>query len=76
MSFQAKLRARLALPIMVAPMFLVRKATLVIGSCTAGVIGTPTRNHCRSDAEFEDQLATINHALMAAREENSASKGE
>ena len=63
-------RARLALPAMVAPMFLVSGVELVVASCGAGLIGTLTRNHCRSDEEFEDQLVRVNAALDRMREAN------
>lgn len=63
MSLPASLRERMRLPAMVAPMFLVSGTNLVIESCKAGLIGTLTRNHCRSDEEFEQQLATVRDAL-------------
>ena len=38
-------------------------------ACTAGLIGTLTRNHCRCDEEFEQQLATVRDALLRAFEQ-------
>jgi len=51
-------------------MFLVSNTDLVIESCRAGLIGALTRNHCRSDAEFEQQLATVRRALERSSEED------
>src|ERR1700693_4208937 len=68
MALPASLRSRLLLPAMVAPMFLVSGTELVIESRKAGLIGTLTRNHCRSDEEFEAQLVAV-HDAMAALEQ-------
>jgi nitronate monooxygenase len=48
---------------MAAPMFLVSGTELVIESCKAGLIGTLTRNHCRSHEEFVAQLIAVREAL-------------
>ncbi len=53
---------------MVAPMFLVSGTELVKASCAAGLIGTLTRNHCRTDEEFEAQLGEVNAAMRALAE--------
>jgi nitronate monooxygenase len=71
MSLPASIRERLRMPAMVAPMFLVSGVDLVIASCKAGLIGTLTRNHCRSDEEFEKQLFTVRDALVSAREQQA-----
>jgi len=49
-------------------MFLVSSAALVIESCRAGLIGTLTRNHCRSAEEFERDLQTVRESLRRAHE--------
>lgn len=67
MALPAELRERLRLPAMVAPMFLVSGVELAIASCKAGLVGSLTRNHCRSDEEFEGQLRAVNAALAEGR---------
>jgi len=56
MALPSDLRDRLALPVFVAPMFLVSTPALAIASCAAGLVGSLTRNHCRDLAEMEAQL--------------------
>ncbi len=61
--FAEKVRPRLSVPLIAAPMFRVSGPDLVIAACKAGVIGAfPTAN-CRSDAEFAEWLARIADAL-------------
>jgi nitronate monooxygenase len=72
MSLPADLRKRLRLPAMVAPMFLVSGVELAIASCRAGLVGSLTRNHCRSDEAFEMQLVAVTAALAETRAEESA----
>ncbi len=62
----AAIKARLALPVIAAPMFLVSGPELVIAACRAGVIGAfPTLN-ARQTAELESWCATIKATLAAA----------
>lgn len=68
MALSAELHARLRLPAMVAPMFLVSCPELAIAACKTGIIGSLTRNHCRSDEEFEQQLRTVRDALQHERD--------
>lgn len=49
-------------------MFLVSGTELVIESRKAGLIGTLTRNHCRSQEEFDAQLVTVRNAIAAVQE--------
>jgi nitronate monooxygenase len=56
------------LPAIAAPMFLVTGVDLVAESCLAGLAGALTRNHCRSDEEFDAQLAEVRVRLSQARE--------
>lgn len=59
MSLPATIRARLRLPVIAAPMFLVSGPDLVIAACRAGVIGSfPTAN-CRTTDELERWFARI-----------------
>jgi nitronate monooxygenase len=62
----AAIKARLALPVIAAPMFLVSGPELVIAACKAGVIGAfPTLN-ARPIAELERWFDQITSALAAA----------
>lgn len=70
MALPAGFRERMTLPAVVAPMFLVSGVDLAVESCKAGFVGTLTRNHCRTEEEFEDQLAAVGEALARAREED------
>jgi nitronate monooxygenase len=63
MSLPPSIQKRLTLPAMVAPMFLCSGVDLVAESCKAGLIATLTRNHCRTDAEFEAQITTVRERL-------------
>lgn len=66
MSLPAALRARLRLPLIAAPMFLVSGPALVKAACRAGVIGSfPTAN-CRTVEELEVWLADIKEATVGA----------
>jgi nitronate monooxygenase len=69
MSLPAALKARLRLPLIAAPMFLVSGPALVKAACRAGVIGSfPTAN-CRSVEELDAWLADIAHDLARAADE-------
>jgi nitronate monooxygenase len=69
MSFPAALRARLRLPLIAAPMFLVSGPALVKAACRAGVIGSfPTAN-CRTVEELDRWLADIGDDLAHATDE-------
>ncbi|MDB5669773.1 MAG: Nitronate monooxygenase [Alphaproteobacteria bacterium] len=70
MSLPAELRKRLRLPAMVAPMFLVSGVELAIASCAAGLVGSLTRNHCRSEEAFEEELVAVKAALADALEQD------
>jgi nitronate monooxygenase len=63
MSLPAALKARLTLPLIAAPMFLVSGPALVKAACRAGVVGAfPTAN-CRSVAELDGWLADMGDCL-------------
>lgn len=62
----ARLTAGLALPLVVAPMFLVSGPDLVIASCRAGVIGALPSLNARTTAIFDEWLTRIGTELAAA----------
>jgi len=68
MSLPSDLRARLRLPAMAAPMFLCSGVDLAVAACKGGIIGSLTRNHCRSDEEFSAQIVAVSDALKAGRD--------
>lgn len=59
----ARLTAGLALPALVAPMFLVSGRELVIASCRAGVIGTLPSLNARTTEIFDTWVGEIESAL-------------
>src|SRR5262245_31539363 len=59
MSLPAPLRARLRLPLIAAPMFLVSGPELVIAACRSGVIGAFPTVNCRTGAELDQWLGRI-----------------
>jgi nitronate monooxygenase len=63
MALAEELRGSLTLPAFAAPMFLVSGTELAIACCTAGIVGSLTRNHCRDFEEMEAQLKTVREAL-------------
>jgi nitronate monooxygenase len=70
MSLPAALRARLRLPLIAAPMFLVSGPALVKAACRAAVIGSfPTAN-CRTLEELDHWLADIGQDLTCAADES------
>ena len=69
MALSPALRARLRLPLIAAPMFLVSGPVLVTAACRAGVIGSfPTAN-CRTVEELDRWLADMRDALKRAADE-------
>ncbi|MDP1753861.1 MAG: nitronate monooxygenase [Reyranella sp.] len=69
MALPAALRARLRIPLIAAPMFLVSGPALVKAACRAGVIGSfPTAN-CRTVAELDHWLAEMADDLKRAADE-------
>ncbi len=69
MSLPAALKARLRLPLIAAPMFLVSGPALVKAACRAGVIGSfPTAN-CRTVEELDGWLAAMADDLRRTADE-------
>jgi len=59
----ARIRGRMRLPLIAAPMFLVSGIDLVVAACLCGAIGAfPTAN-CRTPQELDRWLATIRRRL-------------
>jgi nitronate monooxygenase len=63
MSLDPALRARLRLPAVCAPMFLVTGPDLVREACLAGIIGGLPRQNARTLEQFTEWLAAIRRAL-------------
>ena len=59
----ARLRDRLALPLIAAPMFLVSDVELVVAACRFGVIGAFPTVNCRSSEELDVWLGDIETRL-------------
>ena len=74
MSLPDHIRARLTIPAVCAPMFLVTTAELVREACLAGVVGGLPRQNARSIEEFEAWLAMIRAAIDAKREAQPTAK--
>lgn len=68
MALANELRARLTLPVVAAPMFLCSSVELAAAACTAGIMGSLTRNHCRDIEEFEAQLKAVHEHLSRFRD--------
>jgi nitronate monooxygenase len=74
MGLQSKIRERLTLPVVVAPMFLCSGDELAIEACKAGVVGSLTRNHYRDLEELDARLAAVTGALAPFRAANPGRK--
>lgn len=74
MALAQDIRERLTLPAVVAPMFLCSGVELAAAACSAGIIGSLTRNHCRDMEEFEAQLKAVDERLTRFRDATSERK--
>ena len=72
MPLPESLRARMALPVVCAPMFLASSPELAAACMTSGIAGSLTMNHCRDLAEWEQQLAHVSEAV--ARHEGAGGR--
>ena len=63
----AELRARLALPVVVAPMFLVSGPDLVLAACRSGVIGSFPAPNARTIEILDDWMGRITRELASAQ---------
>src|SRR6516165_9979012 len=60
--------ARLALPVIAAPMFLVSGPELVIACCRAGIVGTMPALNQRTSETFADCVRDVRAALSTEHE--------
>jgi nitronate monooxygenase len=74
MGLQSKIRDRLTLPVVVAPMFLCSGDELAIEACKAGVVGSLTRNHYRDLEELDARLSTVSGAIARFRDAHAGRK--
>lgn len=74
MALDPALRARLVLPAVCAPMFLVSGPELVTAACKAGLIGALPRQNTRTVDKFEAWLATIRTELDVFAAENPGAR--
>jgi nitronate monooxygenase len=63
MALDGHLRARLTLPAICAPMFLVSGPELVAAACKAGIVGALPRQNARSADVFEEWLRSIREGI-------------
>jgi len=61
----ARFRARLRLPLIAAPMFLVSGVELVVAACRNGVIGSFPTVNCRETEQLDGWLSEIERRLQA-----------
>ncbi len=66
MSLPPDLAARLRLPLIMAPMFLVSGVDMVAAACAAGVIGAFPTVNCRTAAELDAWLTDLHHRAETA----------
>lgn len=64
-----RLKSRLKLPLIAAPMFLVSGTQLVIESCKAGIVGTFPALNGRTSEDFEQMLIEIQTELQRHQDE-------
>ena len=57
--------ARLTLPVIASPLFIISNPQLVIAQCTAGVVGSMPALNARPAAQLDDWLAEITEGLAA-----------
>ena len=65
MALPPSLSARLRLPVVAAPMFIVSVPELVIEQCKAGIVGSFPALNARPKEQLDDWLAQIAETLAA-----------
>ncbi|MCG8439170.1 MAG: nitronate monooxygenase family protein [Pseudomonadales bacterium] len=70
MALPTLLKARLQLPVVASPMFIVSSPALVIAQCKAGIVGSFPALNAREDGQLEDWLIQIREALEAWDQDN------
>ncbi|MEZ0223330.1 MAG: NAD(P)H-dependent flavin oxidoreductase [Alphaproteobacteria bacterium] len=68
------LKSRTALPVIVAPMFLVSGKDLVLASCKEGLVGSFPAGQLWTGADFEKRLVEINDGIDQLKAANPAAK--
>lgn len=74
MSLSARLRSRLSLPVVAAPLFIVSNPDLVIAQCTSGIIGSFPALNARPADMLEQWIDRIEAALAALGADNPKAK--
>lgn len=74
MALDGRLRNKLTLPAICAPMFLVSGPELVSAACKAGLVGALPRQNARSTSTFEDWLRIIRDELDAYVEQHPTAR--
>lgn len=59
----AQLKARMAMPVICAPMFLVTGPDMVIAACKSGVIGCFPATNARTDEQLREWLTRISQEV-------------
>jgi nitronate monooxygenase len=75
MTLPDSISARMGLPVICAPMFLISNPALVIAACTAGVLGSFPMQNTRSREEFEAWLREITETLATWAAETGGTPG-
>ena len=70
MNKAAQLHAQMAIPVIVAPMFLISGVELVVACCKEGLIGTFPALNGRTTDDFEQLLIDVTGQLESFRREN------
>ena len=68
MSLPAALAARMSLPLIAAPMFLVSGVELVVAACCSGIIGAFPTVNCRSTDELDAWLTQMRRRVADAEQ--------
>jgi len=74
MAIPNRLKDRLTLPAVAAPMFLCSGVPLAVAACKSGLVGSLTRNHCRDIEEMEAQLQSVADQLSRFADEHPERK--
>lgn len=69
-SVAARLRSRLALPVIGSPLFIISNPDLVIAQCKAGIIGSFPALNARPASQLDEWLARITEELEALDQAN------
>ena len=68
----ADLRARLSLPVIASPLFIISNPELVIAQCKAGIVGSFPSLNARPISQLDEWLHRITEALLAWDRDNPA----